>query len=264
VDLTNQLMQIGFTEYEAKVYLALLRLHPATGYQLSKESGVPRSMVYETLSRLHQRGAVLESVEDRSTLYRPLAPQQLLDGYQSDHERLVKMLRLGLAELFEAPGDDLVWTLRGRSGTLTYAAQLISRAERELYLVLTDLDLEALRGDLLAACERDVEVGILLTGEAHFDCGKVARHPPLESEIQDLDDTLLVVADHREALIASASSQPDTGATITGNRDLVLIARQFVWMELLAQRIYAGIGPDLLERLEPEDRRILESLAYGR
>ena len=63
MDMLQKLAQIGFTEYEAKVYLALLALNPATGYQLSKESGVPRSMVYEALKRLHARGAALETVE---------------------------------------------------------------------------------------------------------------------------------------------------------------------------------------------------------
>ena len=41
MDQIHRLGQIGFTEYEAKVYLALLREYPATGYQLSKSSGVP-------------------------------------------------------------------------------------------------------------------------------------------------------------------------------------------------------------------------------
>ncbi|MEP6988157.1 MAG: helix-turn-helix domain-containing protein [Chloroflexota bacterium] len=67
----TSLTQIGFTEYEATVYLALLRENPATGYQISKTSGVPRAMVYDALSRLHTRGAVLETVENRVTLYRP-------------------------------------------------------------------------------------------------------------------------------------------------------------------------------------------------
>jgi Cd2+/Zn2+-exporting ATPase len=40
-----ELTAIGFTEYEARVYLTLLRENPATGYQLGKTSGIPRSMV---------------------------------------------------------------------------------------------------------------------------------------------------------------------------------------------------------------------------
>jgi Cd2+/Zn2+-exporting ATPase len=40
----------------------------------------------------------------------------------------------------------------------------------------------------------------------------------------------------------------------------VQIARQFVWMEFFTQRIYAQLGDDLLARLNPDDRRIFESL----
>ena len=36
MDLMIALTALGFTEYEAKVYLALLREHPATGYQIGK------------------------------------------------------------------------------------------------------------------------------------------------------------------------------------------------------------------------------------
>ena len=96
MDLLKDLTQIGFTEYEAKVYLTLLRDYPATGYQVSKDSGVPRSMVYETLSRLHGRGFVLETTEGRATLYRPLPPKTLLARRVSEHERLITDLRGGL------------------------------------------------------------------------------------------------------------------------------------------------------------------------
>ncbi|MDW8233947.1 MAG: helix-turn-helix domain-containing protein, partial [Roseiflexaceae bacterium] len=34
MDVLEQLTALGFTEYEAKVYLALLQEHPATGYQI--------------------------------------------------------------------------------------------------------------------------------------------------------------------------------------------------------------------------------------
>jgi Cd2+/Zn2+-exporting ATPase len=40
---------------------------------------------------------------------------------------------------------------------------------------------------------------------------------------------------------------------------MVLIARQFVWMELFTQRVYARLGPKLLAQLDPDDRRIFES-----
>lgn len=253
-----ELTAIGFTEYEAKVYLALLRENPATGYQISKKSGVPRSMVYEALSRLHARGAALETIEDRATLYRPLPPDQLLDRYEAEHRRLLDRLRRGLNELFTAPEEEYVWALSGRPNVLTYAGQMIARAGKEIYLVLPDDALTVLRDEIAAAWERGIDVSALLTGAQDLPVGRVARHPPLESEIQELIGTLLVVADRREALIAG--TEREMTATITRNANLVLIARQFVWMELFTQRIYERLGSELLERLDPEDREIFESL----
>ncbi len=260
MDLLADLTKIGFTEYEAKVYLALLREYPATGYQLSKESGVPRSMVYEALKRLHGRGAALETVEDRATLYRPLPPQILLDRHQEEHERLLQDLEQGLNALYTSVADNRVWAISGRTAVLAYAAKLIREAQTELFLVLTDEDLAALRLDIIAAAERGLEVNTLLTGSGTLNCGRVAYHPPLESELQGLTATLLVQIDEVEVLIASARPHHETTATITRNQDLVLIARQFVWMEMFTQRIYAQLGADLLTRLDPEDREIFASL----
>lgn len=259
MDLLSDLMAIGFTEYEAKVYLTLLREYPATGYQLSKKAGVPRSMVYEALGRLDARGAVLKSAENRATLYRPLPPDALLDRYQQEHRRLMRSLRSGLHQLYAAQDEELLWTMTGRAAVLSYASQMIRGAESELMLVLGDPDLETLRDEIAAASERSVEVNALLTGEGHLGRGQVARHPPMESELHELTDSLIVVTDGREALIASRDLEMT--ATITRNPNLVLIAHQFVWMELFAQRIFAQLGPDLLARLDPEDRRVFEGFS---
>ncbi|MGB3715713.1 MAG: helix-turn-helix domain-containing protein [Candidatus Promineifilaceae bacterium] len=260
MDLISELKHIGFTEYEAKVYLALLNQYPVTGYHLSKASGVPRSMVYETLHRLHDRGVVMETVEERATLYRPLPPAMLIDSHETEHVRLISNLRSGLQEIYTAVDDDRVWSISGRSAILTYAGKMVQEADSGVFLVLPDEDLADLSPHILEACQRGIEVNTLLTGEGELGCGRVARHPPLESELQELLGTLLVAVDGAEVLIASPGTRRETLATVTRNPDLVLIARQFVWMELFTQRIYARLDNDLLDRLEPEDRAIFASL----
>ncbi len=257
MDLLADLTRIGFTEYEAKVYLALLGDSPATGYQLSKTSGVPRSMIYEALSRLHARGAVLESIEDRASVYRPLPPELLLERHHEEHLQLMDALRAGLQKLYVAPIQDRVWSLNGRRPMLTYAAQMLHSAQAEVFLVLTDDDLAALREAISATCARGVEISALLIGAGELTCGHVAYHPPLESELHGLTGMLLIVADRAEALIAGEDHDV---ATITRNAHLVQIARQFVWMEFFTQRIYSRLGADLLERLEPQDQQIFQSL----
>jgi Cd2+/Zn2+-exporting ATPase len=260
MDLQKKLVEIGFTEYEAKVYLAMLNMYPATGYQLSKESGVPRSMVYETLKRLHAKGAALETMEGRATLYRPLPPEALLAKHAEDVNRLIGDLRTELTALYENEIDNRVWTIQGETAVSTYAAKLINEAQEELYLVLTDDALAVLNSEILAASDRGVDLNVLLTGESKLGFGRVAHHPPLESELQDLTNTIVVVADSSEVLIGSTESYDKKLATITRNADLVMIARQFVWMEMFTQRIYSRLGSELLARLNPEDRRIFASL----
>jgi Cd2+/Zn2+-exporting ATPase len=256
MDLLQELMAAGFTEYEAKVYLALLRDNPATGYQLSKDAGIPRSMVYEALGRLDVRGAVLRTEDRRATLYRPVPPDILLDRYQKEHQELIASLRKSLNAVFSSQQEDYFWSIQGRGSVQSYALQMVESAQQNLWLVLSDTDLESLRSRLVDAEQRGVEISALLTGEGELDCGEVRRHPTRESEAQQLTNMLVLVVDDRQVLIANTDLE--TTATITSNTNLVLIARQFVWMELFAQRVYAGLGEDLLIKLDPQDRQLLE------
>jgi sugar-specific transcriptional regulator TrmB len=230
----NELIQLGFTEYEAKVYLALLNDNPTTGYQLSKQAAVPRSMVYEALGRLLARGAVMKSEDQRTTLYRPVPPNMLLDRYEQENQRLINSLRTSLSTLYSAHNENHLWSIYGRSSVLTYASQMILEAEDELLLVLPDSGLDALRNEIKSASEQNASLSILLTGQGEIEYGKVIRHPPQESELQELTAMLVVVADRRTCLIGNMDLE--MSATITNNPNLVYITRQFVWMELFTQR----------------------------
>ncbi len=258
-NLVQELTHIGFTEYEARVYLALLREHPATGYQISKLSGVPRSMAYESLARLASRGAVLKSSSGKTTTYRPLPPDVLLARLRDEHSARERMLSEGMEQLYHAKSEEALWSIDGHAAVLAYAANMIREASTEIMLVLPDRDVPDLEDDLRTAFDRGVRVRLVLTGEAEPGFGEIVHHPPRESELQELTDSLVIIADQREVLITGGGEV--LRATVTTSTNLVLIARQFIWMELFAQRIYARLGKDLLERLEAPDRELLESYA---
>ena len=50
--LVEKLKDLGFNSYEAKVYLALLKKHPASGYEVAQIAGIPQSKAYDTLKSL--------------------------------------------------------------------------------------------------------------------------------------------------------------------------------------------------------------------
>ncbi len=259
VDLLADLGALGFTEYEGKVYLALLKESPANGYQLSKRTGVPRSMVYEALARLHTRGAVLKSGDERATIYRPLPPEHLLQRSNRQHKQLIDRLRDSLSSIYDATNEESLWTISGKDASFAYVSQMISKAHKDIYLVLDDVALERLRDEILITWGRGVHIGALLTGNGELRCSQVSYHPPAESELQGLENMLVIVVDGEECLIADMKQ--DMVATVTTNKNLVLITRQFVWMELFAQRINERINPDMLNLLDETDRQILQSFS---
>jgi sugar-specific transcriptional regulator TrmB len=56
--MMEELRSLGLTEYEAKVYTALLRAKTATGGQVAKASKVPHGKTYEALHSLSEKGLV--------------------------------------------------------------------------------------------------------------------------------------------------------------------------------------------------------------
>ncbi|MBS3741874.1 MAG: TrmB family transcriptional regulator [Candidatus Cloacimonetes bacterium] len=59
-DHISELKKAGLTEYEARVYYNLLQKHDYSAKELSDQSGVPRTRIYEILNTLIQRGFCTE------------------------------------------------------------------------------------------------------------------------------------------------------------------------------------------------------------
>ena len=254
----TDLKSIGFSENEAKTYLALLADYPTTGYQISKHTGIPRSMIYEILGQLAARGAVMESVEGRATLYRPIDPVVLLKEHQNSLMTTLAALGPELSQIYNAKQDQRVWSFTDLDAIYSYARQMIAQSTSEIYLMANDNHLEILGEALDESHHNGASINILATGNAEVPYAEVAYHPPLESELQEIEDMLVVLTDKEEVLISKTSSQPS--ATVTNNPNLVHISRQFIWMEFFTQRIYSQLGDDLLKRLNPADREIFRSL----
>lgn len=54
------LKKLGFTEYEARAYLALSRLGPSTVKDVVEDSKIPRNKAYEALTRLEEKNRIIQ------------------------------------------------------------------------------------------------------------------------------------------------------------------------------------------------------------
>jgi sugar-specific transcriptional regulator TrmB len=82
------LRDLGFTEGEEKVYLALLKLGSSTSGPIAKEAGVSRSKLYEILERLAKKGVVGHYKKNNVSYFRAAPPRRILDHLKQRQENL--------------------------------------------------------------------------------------------------------------------------------------------------------------------------------
>ena len=73
----KSLEKVGLTGYEIKTFTSLLKTGELTASNLSQQSGVPYSKIYEVLSSLEEKGWI-GSDESRPTKYFPKSPNSAL------------------------------------------------------------------------------------------------------------------------------------------------------------------------------------------
>ncbi|MFA6461311.1 MAG: helix-turn-helix domain-containing protein [Candidatus Woesearchaeota archaeon] len=106
------LKEIGLTESEKKVYLALLSLGVSTRNNIVKESGISGSKVYEVLEKLQEKGLISTFIANKVKNFKPTNPNQLLNYLEQKKdeinalEKQAKLAIPGLLSLFNSSKED--------------------------------------------------------------------------------------------------------------------------------------------------------------
>jgi len=88
--MLNQLKAIGLSDNEAKTYLAMLELGPASVAEISLKAGINRPTVYMQIEALKKNGLATTQTKGKKQLYIAESPDQL--------ERILDRERLGLEQ----------------------------------------------------------------------------------------------------------------------------------------------------------------------
>lgn len=100
VDIPD-LITLGFSPKEAKLYLALLGKGGATAAELTAATALKRPTVYKLLENLRERGLVTRSSRESRRFFVPEPPEQLLKNAERQ-KRDVERLLPELSDLFMA------------------------------------------------------------------------------------------------------------------------------------------------------------------
>ncbi len=102
-DKIERLKALGFKEYEAKVFLVLMKGIPMSASAIAKEAGIIRNSVYVVLKSFVEKGYCNEIETNTILNYQIIDPQVILDkiekSFTSSYETNVSLLKSTFGEL---------------------------------------------------------------------------------------------------------------------------------------------------------------------
>lgn len=248
----EQLQSLGFSRNEAKVYLSLLRFYPVTGYQLSKQIGIRRSVVYDVLHRLIERGAVYTNGEE-PIKYVPVPYEKFLKTMEVNFLRSVDSVKERLEQLYSAVSLEYIYHIKGGKNVFNESYHLIDQAEREILLELWLAQYETLKPVLCNAEKRGVKIFTMLFSSTKTEeVGQVFYHDYMPLEIVETrlkGRHTIIVRDNKEALIGNILQEDTSWAVTTADQALVMVAREYIIHDIMIDLLIEKFGKEKLEQI---------------
>ena len=261
-ETSRPLQQLGFTEYEARAYVALLAGGELNGYALAKATGIPRANIYAVADKLVQRGAAQRIEQPGGVAYAAIAPNPLLHDIEVGQRKAMAEARSALSRLSQRANPPVALNLRDGE-VLERARKLIDAAVANVHIALQPAEAAQLAVSLHGAHERGVVITTLCLEGCETECGGCAGsihrfHLAASASTR----WLLVVGDDRVALLGHLADTSVTG----------LLTEQLLAVELVSAYIQQSIALALLAHdlagrldglLSAQTRSLLDSLYPG-
>ena len=253
--LTEQLHQLGFTSYEARVYLTLLKLYPATAYEISKQNSLPRANVYTALATLERKLAV-QPVNENPVRFVPVDPIQLLGRIKRETTSRCDMLAEQLTVLQEPVHTEFVWALSDAASIHAKMSEMIGQSTEHIWIKSDHQLLKDHIDELRQAAERGVHVLIILFGDESqrqcYEFGPTAKaylHEGSGGKVGSSEWLVTLTRDFQEALTATLGAA--SHGVFTRSRPVVTLAESLIRHEIYVAEIFSHFGAELEEKFGP-------------
>lgn len=266
-DLNSLLQELGFTDYEARAYIALLQENPLNGYELAKVSGIPRPNIYKVLQKLEEREIVIRADTPNSAVYSPISPGQLTKRLGNRFKSILDAASEGL-ESVSKPGErDYVWNVESYDAVIGQVRTLIEQAQENIIVAMWQPEAKILNDVITEAIGRNIPVQTLCLQacpqECGFCCGTIYRYPVISSQqtrwlIAVQDEANLVMAD-----IQVNKQNGDLSAEGIRTRQHYLgeLASWYIRHSIALSSILGDTGDSITSLLSPETQSLLQSLS---
>lgn len=248
MEAVNQLQKLGFSQYEAQAYVALLRENPLNGYELARASGVPRANIYTVLQRLEEEGAVMRVMVPEGTRYAPVAAEELLERLNQRYQQSLDTASTCLKQIPAPPTFSPVLNFQGYVGLIEQACALVSQANQQILMCLWPEEAKALSGALSEAQARGVQVTVLCLRGCPQTCpacqGVVYRYAIAP---ESGGRWLVLATDDQNLLAGEIFASGETSAVRTHQPMLVSLTTSYIQNSIALALILSRIGDQLAE-----------------
>ena len=212
-ELVDTMKKFGLSEYEAKVYIALISLGPSRAGKLSAESDIPQSKIYDVLNSLSMKEAI-EIYPGRPNEYKAVTPNVFLKTMLENRERDLVSLREKLKVLnnitTQKDSDVIsgVWTFKGKDWIEFFdrVSEMLDRSKKYVYAVTRDYSRSSRLVDAAKLCiKRGIKlrvIGLEKLNDENFM--KAKYYQTLGIDLRLFETKLhprIVVSDGKEVLI---------------------------------------------------------------
>jgi sugar-specific transcriptional regulator TrmB len=260
-EAVKSLQRLGLSEYEARAYVTLLRKSRLNGYELAKESGIPRANVYTVIAKLVDRGAVLTINSESGPRYTPIDPQQLVQRIESDQRDALLSATQSLESIVSASESDEILSARGYSALIDHARSAIAQAHESVLLALFPSEAQQLEREMSAAEARGVAITILCLTGCQADCGFCRGHAYRYRLAPSQKTRWLIAAVDGDVLVAGQIQGDDAVTLVTQQRMLVELSGAFIRQSIAMASVITDLGPQLERSLKPQTRKILQNVS---
>lgn len=250
--LIAQFEEIGFSKNEEKAYMALLKEPAINGYEISKKSGVPRSMVYSVIAKLVAKEAIIELRSEPPT-YTPVPVKELVANQKRKTEETLALLEKEL-QVIEKTGEvNVIKHVEGKTQIVHAIQKLMKELSEEVWLSVWEEELEELR----SSAEEQVKKGIamyslLFTDKETFSFGNAFYHRQYTASVEKnrMNQRLtIVIQDNQEVLIAAFIDGQIPQAIQTAELMLVLLAKEYIRHDMMMKVVSEKLGSEKFNSL---------------
>jgi len=251
-----KLKQLGFSEYEAKAYTALVNEHPLTAYEISKNTGIPSSKIYEVIRKLEFKHMIQSVHGERSKIFIPVSPDEFVHNFRSSIEDNLHVVRTELKNFRTGMNKGYTWHIKDYDTLLTKSRRMIDTARVSILLLTWHEEMSALSDDLKKAAQRNINIAVIHYGKTDFGICQLFIHP--------VEDTIYaergvrgftIVSDSKEAINGKLIDKK-TEAIWSMNMGFVNMAEDYIRHDIYLMKIINRFDPLLRKKFGDRYERL--------